>query len=471
MGSKSVLKICLIVAALGVILFTAQRMFFAGNKPKNILLIVADTLRADHLGCYGFEGVISPNIDRLAEKGTSFTRFYTVVPSTLASFTSILTSLHPKDHGAFRNGIKADPSLPLLSARFRDGGYETAAFIASFCLSARFGMKRGFDHFDERYTKLVTQADNTAYRKAKNVTNSFINWVDERDEDEPFFAMVHFFDPHWPLDPPPQFMKMYGAKKLSETEFIERDADAVPPTGIEPNEGELNYHKLYCAEIRYMDHHIGRILDFLERTGMTEDTLVVFTSDHGETFWEHDDLFTHGVYVYNTNIHIPLIFHCPGYIPPGRVSFGPLSTLDLGPTLCRLAGLTPPPGFQGTSFAELLRSDQETESPRRPVFSEATMPWDAEEGAPRPNMLKAKCIVKDSWKFIDFPIEGGRRELYNIADDPRERRNLYGLSEHMARIEEFSALLDQWAKTYRTMDREVAPLSDEDQQKLKALGY
>ena len=167
-----------------------------GDPPKNILFIVADTLRADHLGCYGFDRPTSARIDRLAEQGSQFNQCYTVVPSTLASFTSILTSMHPKDHGAYRNGRKADETVPVLGEVFQEAGFDTAAFISSYCLSADFGMDRGFDLFDEHYTRKTALPDNKTVRSAKDVTDAFLHWLDGREKDRPYFAMVHYFDPH-----------------------------------------------------------------------------------------------------------------------------------------------------------------------------------------------------------------------------------------------------------------------------------
>ena len=179
----------------------------------NVLLVVADTLRADHLGCYGFDRPTTPRIDAFAREGVRFERFYTVVPSTLASFNSLLTSLHPKDHGAYRNGRRPDPALPRLPEILRRGGFETAAFVSSFCLSGRFGMARGFDRFDARFTRTTALKDNPEIRSARDVTNAFLSWLNRREEGRPWFALVHYFDPHWPYDPPPAAAARFGARK------------------------------------------------------------------------------------------------------------------------------------------------------------------------------------------------------------------------------------------------------------------
>ena len=288
------------------------------EAPRNVLLIVADTLRADRLGCYGYDRPTTPHVDRLAEEGARSLNHYTVAPSTLASFASIFTSRHPKDHGAFRNGFPPREELPRLAEVFRDAGFETAMFVASFCLTRPFGLARGFDHFDETLTHGTPLRDNKTVRNAAEVSQAFIKWLNHRDGGRPFFAALHYFDPHWPYDPPLNAKKPFGAVKggpppSGRPSFIEAQ-HRLRAAGGKPDDYVRNLHDLYCAEIRYMDGFIGRALKRLEVLGLDEDTLVVFTSDHGETFWDHDDYFNHGLMVYD--------LHDPG------ASRGPLSGKD-----------------------------------------------------------------------------------------------------------------------------------------------
>ncbi|MBU0753641.1 MAG: sulfatase-like hydrolase/transferase [Planctomycetes bacterium] len=446
-----------------------------GPARKNILLIVADTLRADHLGCYGYEQNTSPHIDSLAAKGTLFTEYYTVVPTTLASFTSLLTSLHPKDHGAYRNGKRADESLPILGERFRSAGFETAAFIACYCLSDFFGMARGFDHFDEQYTSNTILEDNSLIRSAESVTEGFITWAKSRDQGKPFFAMVHFFDPHWPYDPPAEMMDLFGAERLPQKNNLPSlivAKETLEASGGEPNDYVKKMHKLYLAEIRYVDTRVGKILTSLTQQGLMENTVIVFTADHGETFWDHDDYFDHGLYVYESTIHIPLIIHDPGTVPEQKQIDTLLCNLDLGPTLCNLAGFEPPREFQGRSFASLLLNKQEKSLPDRPIFSEATKPMDVEKDALRPNLKKAKCIRQGPWKYITFPAsQSNRRELYNVIEDPFERNNLINDPRHAALVKELQAALQAWAIDFRALRNNPDETDPEVIKKLRELGY
>lgn len=460
--------------AIGILLF---KVYGEKEEKKNILLIVADTLRTDHLGCYGYDKPLSPNIDKLAASGMTFERFYTVAPSTLASFTSLMTSRYPKDHGAFRNGFRGHDDLPVLGEALKDEGYDTAAFIASYCLSKRFGMGKGFDLYDARFTSFNRSVPETIYRGAKGVSNSFLQWAKTRESSDPFFVMLHYFDPHWPYDPPEPYMEMMGVKTMAQYDALHPDevpkgeVKTPPPSGRAPTPREKNFHGLYCAEIRYMDAQIGRVLNYLNRAELLKDTIVIFTADHGETFWEHDDLFNHGLYVYDTTIRSPLVMSCPGLIPEGARSDELLCTLDLAPTICRLCGAEPYEGFEGQSFMDrILQAGAPIK--RDPIFfSEATMPYEAEKDAIRPNMKKAKSICYGPWKYVIYPFIPGRKELYHLLDDPMEKTNLIARPENAELIKKLDALLSKWASKFRSRKGLSSALDQEVQNKLKGIGY
>jgi arylsulfatase A-like enzyme len=306
------------------------------------------------------------------------------------------------------------------------------------------------------------------------VTQAFLDWATSRKGEKPYFAMVHYFDPHWPYDPPTNVMERFGAKKVSapgnKPSFLVAQEN-LRSSGGEPGEYEKNLHNLYCAEIRFMDNNIRRILRHLEASGQDKETLVVFTSDHGETFWEHDDYFNHGLFVYDTTLHVPLIMRCPALWPGKMVCDRTLSTLGLGPTLCELVGIAPPSDFQGNSFAGLLNPEGEGNYEERPLFSEATMPYEAELNAPRPNLKKAKAIRQWPWKYIQFPFIEGRTELYNMEKDLSETHNLIHKKQYEQVANELKKRLDQWSNRFGTPRREIKPLNGEALKKLKELGY
>ena len=446
--------------------------------PRNILLVVVDTLRADHLGCYGFPQATTPNLDDLAGRGVRFTRYTTVVPTTLASFTSMLTGRYPNRHGVYRNGVRWPEGLEGVQGVFRAAGYETAGFVASYCLSSDFGIARGFDYFGERLTiEMPNLPQNKLIRRGAEVTREVIAWLDSREAGSPpFFAMVHYFDPHWPYQPPPSYAEWFdpgyaGPVTGAMPDFREVRL-RVARNGGRSDADSRHLHSLHLGEIRYADEQIGALLEGLSRRGLDQRTLVVVTADHGETFHEHWDLFNHGLSVYDTNIRIPLIVSGPGVTGQGRAVALPFANIDLAPTLLDYAGLEIPADYEGASFHSWLTGLTGADGAARRLFSEATKPHHAETNQRWPNRLKARCVLGGRWKLIHTPWRENLWELYDLADDPQEQRNLWtgqgspdpgpgGLAEELA----------AWSE--RSPDRiEPAPETREElRERLRALGY
>jgi len=453
--------------------FRLKKLLF-WRQERNVILIVADALRADRLGCYGYELNTSPNIDRLAGRGTLFRNFKTVVPSTLASFTSMLTSRHPKDHGAFRNGFTPFEEAVTLGEAFQEEGFETAAFVSSYCLHSDFGMARGFDLFDANFDRTSLLPDNNLVRSATNVTDAFLEWHGKRKKSRPFFAMIHYFDPHYPYEPPKRFLDEFCSDadrrvKASLTE-INQAMSALHAAEGKPDEMALNLHRLYCAEIRYMDEQIGRLLDTIAKTGEEGETIVVFTSDHGETFWDHKEYFNHGLNVFDTTIDIPLIIQCEGVVPAGVENEDPLCNIDLAPTLCRLAGISVPRGFRGAAFDGVVLGEERPDLPEF-RFAEATKPKQAERNARRPNFKKAKCVMQGPWKYQEMPFTGQPGELFNMNDDPYELTDLADDPACTEIREVLKKALGRWKVDFETGKKRVNRMSEETRQRLKELGY
>ncbi len=446
------------------------------TEKRNVILIVADTLRADHLGCYGFQRPTSPVIDQLAAEGLRCTDYSTVAPSTLASFTTLLTSMYTKDHGASRNGFVPFENLPTLAEAYRDAGYETAAFVSSYSITSDFAVNKGFDHFDEELTATTHLHDNTLIRPASKVTDAFFRWLNTRESDKPFFVMIHYFDPHWPYEPPQRFLPMIGSTGNSmshaKLEDITKGMAVLTKSKGVPNDYVRELYNLYCAEIRYMDEEIGRVVKRFRGKGKKEtETLFVFTSDHGETFWEHSDYFFHGLTVYETAISIPLIFNCPGLIPAGAVRDLPFSNIDLGPTLCKLNNVEIPETFVGLSFDSFLMPPSGGQIPAGTLrYSEATMPYKVETDVSRPNYRKSKSIRRGPWKYIVYPYSDNRRELFNIKEDPGEKNDLSGEEEYAHMVKAFDDELKRWTDDFdRNKDRDR--FSDSASKSLEKIGY
>lgn len=486
------LPLLIVAGLLGVLIVF---LFFGpalgtSTRQRNVILIVADALRADHLGCYGFDRPTSPVIDQLAAGGLRCTDFNTVAPSTLASFTTLFTSRHTKDHGASRNGFVPFENLPTLAEAYRDAGYETAAFVSSYSITSEFAVNKGFDHFDEEMTATTALPDNSLIRPAKKVTDSFFRWLNARKDDKPFFVMIHYFDPHWPYEPPPRFISSVrttktGIVKAASYQDVNKAKYILAESKGVPNDYVYAIHDLYCAEICYMDDEIGRVVRRFRGKDKDETgTLLVFTADHGETFWEHRDYFFHGLTVFETAISIPLIFNCPGLIPAGAVRDLPFSNIDLAPTLCRLNGVEIPGTFAGMSFDSFLMpssggqgsagleagTGSEETSGSRLRYSEATMPYKVETDVPRPNYRKSKSIRRGPWKYIIYPFSDDPGELYNIVEDPGEKSDLAGEERYAHMIKAFEEELDRWANDFdRNKDRDR--FSDSAAKPLEKIGY
>ncbi|MEM6456594.1 MAG: sulfatase, partial [Acidobacteriota bacterium] len=286
----------------------------------NVLIVTFDTTRADHLGAYGHRGARTPVVDGLAADGVLFEHTYATVPITLPSHTTIMTGKVPlthgvRDNGLFTVGAEQETLAEILGAR----GYRTAAAIGAFPLTAQFGLDQGFELYDDHVSadfedlygdRVVPKAELFFdERKAARVNEAALPWLEE-NADAPFFLWLHYFDPHYPHDPPPPYDQLFA-------------------------------HEPYDGEIAYADESLGVMLDHLERLGVRDRTLVVFTADHGEGRGEHNES-THSMLVYNSTMRVPLIVAVPGGQPAGRRVDERVSTVDILPTVLDLLGIAPP---------------------------------------------------------------------------------------------------------------------------------
>ena len=288
--------------------------------PRSVLLVTVDTLRADALGCYGSERGATPILDRLAEESVVFDRAFTVAPITLPAHASLFTGLYPPRHAVRDNGLWPLPKEARTLAEIAsEAGYATGAFVGASVLDNVFGLGQGFD----TYRNANVQQSSVVYtsRPADQVVDDALRWLDEQNDERPFFLWVHLYDPHAPYEPP--------AKHAGRREGAE----------------------LYFGEVAFADEQIGRLLSRLERDGRRESTLVAVTSDHGEAFGEHDE-FTHGPYCYDSTLHIPLLLRWPGGAGAGTRDTALVSLVDLFPTLLGAMDLGVPAAIDGRSFPE-----------------------------------------------------------------------------------------------------------------------
>ena len=270
------------------------------SGPPNIILLTVDTLRADRTGCYGYKHNTSPNVDKLAGKGVLFLDASTNIPLTNPSFCSLFTSRYPHETGAIRNGIPMIDDMPTLATIFKKNGYHTAAIISNWPLKRHLSnLHRGFDIYNDDFKEKRYLFFN-AERDAEGVTDDALSWLNDSPK-EPFFLWVHYSDPHAPYLEKEGFM------------FEKSNTDSAR----------------YDSEVGFTDKHIGRMLDEFEEKGVLSRSVVLFTSDHGESLGEHE--YTgHGRRLYQPGLHVPFIIFGPG-IPEGVKYKEPVQLLDLAP--------------------------------------------------------------------------------------------------------------------------------------------
>lgn len=380
-----------------------------GESRPNVLFVVVDTLRADRVAEFGQRAGLVPEITRFGEGAVRFTSCHSHAPWTLPSCAALLSGRHPAEHGAGGNlqaGMRAlAEGVRTLPGVFGSAGYATHAIVNVAFLGADFQVTRDFDGLDA-----IHFASNVEVRRAEPTTDAALEWLDTRGE-EPFFLFVHYFDPHAVYDPPQPFRRRFAKPQDQRDDswvFGTREHMMALRAGqLVLGEDTLDRAEaLYDGEVAYTDAAIGRLLDGLEARGLAEDTIVVITGDHGEEFGDHGG-FEHGHTVYDELTHVPLLVRAPGVGP--RDVDQDVRHIDLAPTLCELANLSPDEGFIGQSLVPGLNGHPMSD---RPVLAQGNM-WG-------PALTSWRS---GGWKLI----RGGESpELYDLSEDPLEQHDLHG---------------------------------------------
>ncbi|MEO2014991.1 MAG: sulfatase-like hydrolase/transferase [Fuerstiella sp.] len=405
-------------------LVVAGAWWWSARSPRwNVVLITLDTTRADHLGCYGCSSDMTPNIDRLASESAVFERAYTVVPITLPAHATMLTGKLPPEHSLRINGVsRLADSVPTLAEILQQQEYQTGAFVSSLVLDARFGLARGFDNYNDR---LANGPDGPrAERSAAETVAAAMAWLN-RLAPEPFFCWVHFYDPHEPYD---------EHRELFEDQFAGRP---------------------YDAEIAYMDRHIGRLLDSLQRTGVEDRTLILIAGDHGEGLGDHDEA-THGYLAYNATMHVPLLIRQPGPEHRGLRVAAPVSLVDIFPTILDSLQIDRTSASTGRSLLPYWRHSSLAS---RACYGETEAPL--MEGGWCP----LRTWTTDRWKYI----QSTKPELYDLQADPDENNNV--VDQHPAEVAALSQELTDLESQLILNRGANAVLSEQEQRALASLGY
>ena len=426
-----VVGVLIILAALNMFNGAPSQDFSAPGDGAafNVLVITVDTIRADHVGAYGYSDVETPAMDALAREGVLFTRAYSPTPLTLPAHTSIFSGTYPLNHGVRDNGGYIVPDeLTTMAEIFEDQGYDTAAFIAAYVLDSRWGLNQGFDTYfddfdlsDQRFISM-----GAVQRPANEVIDATVAWLNEARQG-PFFLWVHLYDPHAPYDPPEPYMSRYAGAR-------------------------------YDGEIAFTDSQIDRLLTTLEARGLGDNTFIVLAGDHGESLGEHGEV-QHGFFIYEGATHVPLIFRVPiegfGGIERSEV----VSLVDIMPTVLEMCGLESPDHVQGASLVPFFHSGF-TGEPRY-AYSETFYPrlhygWS-----------ELTSIQDERYKLIMSP----EPELYDLQEDPGEsinlvesRRAIFGQLRDDAEV--LIASLSEEESQAKFMD-----VDEETLKKLASLGY
>lgn len=449
--------------------FPDDKASLAKDRP-NIILLTIDTLRPDHLGCYGNAAVSSPNIDRLASTGYLFSQAVTAVPLTLPSHSSILTGVYPPRHGVRLNSQPLPESNTTLAEILADHGYQTAACISVKILGTAYGMGQGFYYFNsimggrvnffylqrrsslfDAVVRALLDPPNILTRTAKKTTDEVMNWL-RRNKQQPFFLWIHYYDPHLPLDPPEPFAEMYRKSRQGGERIYQvlTDINKVGPLKVDL--------RLYDGEVGYVDQQLGRIFSVLEEQQMMNDAIIIFTADHGEHLIEHN-YYGHGLRLYDPSLRIPLIIKPAKAITRQERIQDQVQSVDIFPTILEMVSIPAPPDLNGRSLAGLMRNSDTAH--HELSYGETRHSGKAED------FCYSLRTVK--WKFILWP-ESQKMELYDLEADPGELTNL---AEEKPRISEnFKSRLE----SILTSQKEASgafevDLDEETRDMLHALGY
>ncbi|MDY6775286.1 MAG: sulfatase [Halobacteria archaeon] len=444
----------------------------------NVVLLTVDSLRADHVGCYGYERDTTPFIDTLAYEGASFDA-YANSTWTRASFPSILTSTYPLEYGGFE--YLSDSRVTVGEAVSDQA--STAAFHSNLWLSRDYNYDRGFDTFydsksdptllaklrayvktnldhDSRLYRILQWLYDTTeeksgvdvgqtYKDAETMTDLTVDWISEQEDD--FFVWTHYMDVHHPYVPHDTLGELGIDLNISEREAVKLRRKMLEEPDEISDDDLKTLIDLYDCEIRYVDNQIRRLYEHLEESGIADDTAVIFTSDHGEEFRDHGG-FSHNDSMYDEVLHVPFVIH--GTDARDISEDIPVELLDVPPTVCDIVGVENPPNYRGVSALE-------NEGKRRHIISETNNP----EGY--------KISVRtDEYKYI-WDIGNEERELYNLAENPGETENMINSTEYEEVAQELHDELVEHLDKVKSTNEKLPDITmdNEVEERLEELGY
>lgn len=435
-NTRTIPKVALFPIAAIVLLVIVFLTTREETRKSNLLLITLDTVRTDRLSCYGSTILTTPALDRIAERGVLFEQAIAPAPMTLPSHATVMTGLYPQRHGVRANGaFRLSNRAITLAEILRNNGYRTAAVIGSFILDSSYGLSQGFDYYDDEMVSSPAdipgsqgqqgQLMKITPRPASEVTSRSLSWL-ARAADKPFFLWIHYYDPHYPYEPPPPYSDTFA-------------------------------DDLYTGEIAFVDDNVDRILDMLEEKKLLDQTLIIVASDHGEGLGDHREK-THSVFVYEPMIRVPFIISQPEHLPAGKRIDVPVSLADILPTVLDLFDLEYALELDGRSLAPTIREEAEKDRLvySESMFSHLTYGWS-----------RISSLQGSRWKYI----RSSTPELYDLSEDPAEERNLVDTRTDI--VELFNTRLDSLMEEEPPeglLSEKMNPTLKE-RERLAALGY
>jgi arylsulfatase A-like enzyme/cytochrome c-type biogenesis protein CcmH/NrfG len=433
-----ILKVSLIRQLVCAVCLTAGAL--AAGAPPNIVLITVDTTRADRMGFLGSQRGLTPNLDAVASRSVVFTHAYSQAPFTAPSHATILTGTYPQFHQVQDFQVPLSSDLPFAPAILKANGYHTAAFVGSIVLDPSqglgVGLDRGFDFYDGGYHLPAPGEDHytSTDRRATVVVEHALTWLSKRPAG-PFFIWVHLYDPHYPYEAPEPFASQYKSAP-------------------------------YDGEIAYSDFALGKLFSYLRANGLFENSVIAMMSDHGESLGDHGERF-HGFFLYDATIHVPLLLKLPQDHLAGKRIENHVGLVDVLPTILQTAGIEVPKEIQGESLVDLMSPDPPSAGENAPAYSSARPLYaETEYGVRAYGWSAVRSLRTDKYLFVEAP----RRELYDLAADPKAEHDLSTTSKAVA--DTLQRQLDSFRqKTSKTGEAPSSANDPEAQEKLAALGY
>ena len=457
----------LLALALGALCF-----WHRGDRPVNIVLITVESLRPDHMACFGGKRVTCPNLDALAKEAMVYDDCHSVTSWTLSSHASLFTGLYPSAHQTRRPRGKLDDSYTTVAEVLSERGYQCAGVVSGPFLQTQHNLHQGFEYYNDSPSELTHKLahGDITNPEMEHLLRDFV--ANRRDKNRPLFLFAYFWDPHYDYIPPAPCNKMFVGPDCEEIDVTRYERSKKVHANI--TAGELKYViSQYDGEIYWTDEHLGRFFDLLKAEGLWDNTVIIVTADHGEEFFEHGKK-GHKNSLYVESVRVPLIVKYAKGGPEGRDS-RLVSLVDIFPTILDLTH-TPagPLPHQGQSLLEA------SASPERAIFYELLSIWyyrstAGPDGTPKVHTKTEQwfAIRQGNDKLIQVN-RPERTELYNVRKDPREQEDVSG--QHSARAQELANRLKQWQELMRAVAASYraggkAELDEKQLERLRSLGY